>query len=83
MQGDGGLTSVEELRIVALTQHTEKMYIVPDASEPAAFFLAKINISEDFYTHMQTWLSFPNEELKPVMLEDTTVQAIDKDPREF
>jgi len=75
---DGTLPSIEELQIVALSRHTEKLYIVVDGCEQAKILQAKIDLSPEFYDHMQTWLQFPREDTIEIVREDKVVELVTK-----
>lgn len=78
VNNDGTLPSVEELQIVGLSRHTEKLYIVVDGCEQSKMLVDKINLNPEFYDHMQTWLSFPLEDTKEITREDECVEEIVK-----
>lgn len=73
---DGTTASVEELQIVGLSRHTEKLYIVTDGCDEAVRLQQKLQLDADFYAHLQTWLTFPTETVKPYVQADLDVEAI-------
>lgn len=75
---DGTLPSVEELQIVALSRHTEHLYIVTDQCEQSKLLEEKLRLDAEFYEHLQTWLTFPRESTSKVTVEDVTVPLICK-----
>lgn len=77
---DNKLLSIEDLQIVALSRHTEKLYIVTDKCPEAEVFVANLKMDTDFYDHMQTWLHFPNEAVKPLLIEDKSVELVVNEP---
>ncbi|CAH0562778.1 unnamed protein product [Brassicogethes aeneus] len=77
---DGNTSSVEKLQIVAISRHTEKLYIVSDNCDEAVKLKQKLALDQEFYEHMQTWLTFPNEEVKPFIAEDKIVDLIISEP---
>lgn len=78
---DGQTPSVEELQIVGLTRHTEKLYIVTDGCDEAVKLREKLALDADFYEHMQTWLTFPTEQLQTVERSDILVDLVLKEPQ--
>ncbi|UHK03121.1 MAG: RNA-dependent RNA polymerase [Sanya benyvirus 1] len=75
---DHNLPDVTDLQIVGLSRHTDKLYIVHDNCEAFQRLYQKLELSPEFYEHMQTWLTFPKENIKKVTIEDMCVPLICK-----
>lgn len=73
---DAALISNSELQIVGLSRHTEKLYIVVDGCEQSKQLENKLQLSAEFYDHLQTWLTFPREATRAVLVEDKVVGRI-------
>lgn len=75
---DGNLPSVEELQIVALSRHTEHLYIVHENCEQAKILMEKLKLDADFYAHLEIWITFPREDTRRVVQEDCVVPFVCK-----
>nr|UUG74030.1 MAG: hypothetical protein [Hubei Beny-like virus 1] len=73
---DGNILGSSELQIVAISRHTDKLYIVSDFSGPASAFTASLDLSADFYEHLQTYLTFTADEYKEVPFVDPVVDLV-------
>ncbi|UHR49697.1 MAG: RNA-dependent RNA polymerase [Guiyang benyvirus 2] len=73
---DGTTASVEELQIVGLSRHTEKLYIVTDGCDEAVKLQQKLQLDAEFYDHLQTWLTFPTESVTPYVQTDLDVDIV-------
>jgi len=73
---DGSNLQVSDLTIVALTRHTEKLYLVTDKSPEATAFIDSLKLDADFYDHIQTFLTFQTESAKAVTVSDPMAEEI-------
>jgi len=73
---DGNLPMIDELGIVGISRHKEKLFIVTDNSDESKNFLSKLDISEDFKQHIQEYVSIPIEEARAITVEDPDVAKV-------
>jgi len=75
---DRNLLATPELAIVALSRHKEKLYIVHDGGLEAKGFIESLGYNEEFFTHIQTWLTFVREDVEQVISIDKDVEVVCK-----
>lgn len=75
---DATLMTIEELQIVGLSRHTEMCYIVTDGCVAANKLIAQLFLDTNFYDHLNTWLTFPKEDARPLIVGDKVVDIVIK-----
>lgn len=73
---DKNVLGATELQIVALSRHKEELYLVHDGGPEALTFVESLGCNEDFYDHIQTWLTFVDETTRQIVLRDESVEAV-------